>query len=115
MPNQPASEDGEPSSVVEKAKSLFRKNSELIVGGALVAAGLLAVALAKMKDAPEGLGHLEGLPDFGGLKGVVEPPAPVSERPQRKSADEHWVNEHTRMAKNGPITIERYRRCARAA
>ncbi|WP_093628004.1 hypothetical protein [Streptomyces sp. 3213.3] len=121
MPNQPPSDDGEPTSFFDAAKSLLRKNGKFIAGGAILVATGLLVSLANREDGTEGLGRLVSFPDFedlgrhGVLLDSVEPPSSAPEGSPRKTPDEHWVGKHQRMTKNGPITIDRYKRGATAA
>ncbi|WP_055690863.1 hypothetical protein [Streptomyces prasinus] len=100
MPNQAPSEDGEPTSVVETVKNLFKKNKKIIIGGgtALVLVTGVFISLAK------GQGVTQDIEDF-------EPsPDPVAEGQKRQSPCEHEVSAYERMTKYGVQSVRSYSR-----
>jgi len=101
MPNQTTSEDDGTTSVAERLKNLLKKNKKkiIIIGGtALVVATGVLISRAKGQDVTE---DTEDFESFSG---------PVAENQKRQSPFRHWVDEHQRMTKNGPITVPPYER-----
>jgi hypothetical protein len=97
MANQTLSEDGEPTSVVETVKNLFKK---IIIGGgtAVVVATGVFISLAKGQKVTEDIEDSEPSPD------------PVAEGQKRQSPCEHEVSEYERMTKYGVQSVRSYSR-----
>lgn len=84
IPNQTPCEDGEPTSIAEIVKNLFKKNKEkiLFIGGAAVAvAAGLAIHLAEGQYAHEDIETDTPLPT----------PAPTPEGQERRAPLQHQV------------------------
>ncbi|MFK0046052.1 hypothetical protein ACIQU4_18440 [Streptomyces sp. NPDC090741] len=98
MPNQTPPEDGDPTSVTETVKNLFKKNKKIIIGGgtalAVVATGVF-ISIARRQDVTEAFGPS---------------PDAVAEDQKRQSPCEHEVSAYERMTTYGIQTVRSYSR-----
>ncbi|MEW2254982.1 hypothetical protein [Streptomyces sp. NPDC047869] len=100
-PDQNPSEDGEPTSVAETVKKLFKKHKKNIIGGGValvVVAGGVFMSLAKGQDDTEDTDGSDSSPD------------PVTEDRKRQPPCEHQVSGCERMTKYGPQAVRPYSR-----